>query len=232
LWYFVGFDKANEVGSEDPEVTPHCDSAHGIVVRNTFAMLRVLGRLQHPIGVTKLAAEVGIPKTTAHRLLEQMARENIVVRRNHKWTLGSGLHEVDRRHTDLGSVARHRLYAMTRATGATLCLFTKSGDQLRIVSRTYGQRVTQLMTASEQAVVAEHPASAIWQALQTGQLAAEHRQVHPDCCCIATAFPLASGDTAVLGLALPDHHAVESLKRPLDKVASLILADLDRWEPR
>ena len=188
--------------------------------------------MQRPIGVTRLAAEVGIPKTTAHRLLEQMARENIVVRRDHKWALGSGFHEVDRRHTDLGSVARTRLYAMTRATGATLCLLVKSGPELRVLSRTYGRRVTQVMTAADQAVAAEHPASAIWQALQTGQLSAEHREAHPDCCCIATPFSLASGDIAVLGLALPDHHAVESLKRPLGKVASLIVADLDRQEPR
>jgi predicted ArsR family transcriptional regulator len=228
----VELDKSGWVSSAAQEVRGDGDSAQGVVVRNTFAVLRVLGRLQRPIGVTRLAAEVGIPKTTVHRLLEQLARENVVERRDRKWSLASGFLDVDRRHTDLVNVAGTRLYAMTRATGAAMCLYTKSGAGLRIVSRTYGPRVTQLMTASDQAAAAEHPASAIWQALQTGQMAAEHRQTHPDCCCIATPFTLASGETAVLGLALPDHQAVESLKRPLDKVASLIVADLDRWEPR
>jgi hypothetical protein len=232
LYYSVELDKSGGVSSATQEVRRDGDSAQGVVVRNTFAVLRVLGRLQRPIGVTRLAAEVGIPKTTVHRLLEQLARENVVVRRDRKWSLGSGLLDVDRRHTDLVSVAGTRLYAMTRATGAAMCLYTKSGAGLRIVSRTYGPRVTRVMTASDQAAAAEHPASAIWQALRTGQMAAEHRQVHPDCCCVATPLTLASGEIAVLGLALPDHQAVESLKRPLDKVASLIVADLDRWEPR
>jgi hypothetical protein len=86
------------------------------------------------------------------------------------------------------------------------------------------------MSAFEQSIAPEHPASAMWQAIETGRLSAEHRVVHPECCCIATPFPLPSGDVAVLGLALPDHRGVESLKRPLDKVASLILDDVHRWE--
>ncbi len=86
------------------------------------------------------------------------------------------------------------------------------------------------MTAFEQSIAPEHPASAMWQAIASGRLSAEHRVVHPECCCIATPFSLPSGNIAVLGLALPDHRAVESLKRPLDKVASLILDDVHRWE--
>lgn len=193
-------------------------------------MLRVLGRMQGPVGVSRLAAAVGIPKATAHRLLEQMAGENIVERRDRKWVLASGFHNLDRRDRDLGGVARQRLYAMTHATGATLCLYLQSGQKLRALTSTHGRRMGQVMTAFEQSIAPEHPASAMWQAIETGRLSAEHRVVHPECCCIATAFSLPSGDIAVVGLALPDHRAVESLKRPLDKVASLILDDVNRWE--
>ncbi len=193
-------------------------------------MLRVLGRMHGPVGVSRLAAAVGIPKATAHRLLEQMAGENIVERRDRKWVLASGFHDLDRRHSDLGGIARQRLYAMTHATGATLCLYLQSAEKLRPLTTTHGRLMGQVMSAFEQAVAPEHPASAMWQAIETGRLSAEHRVVHPECCCIATPFPLPSGDVAVLGLASPDHRGVESLKRPLDKVASLILDDVHRWE--
>jgi IclR helix-turn-helix domain len=188
--------------------------------------------MQRPVGVSRLAAEAGIPKTTAHRLLEQMARENVVERHDRKWALGPGLHDLDRRHKDLGSIARQRLYAMTQATGATICLYQKSPTTLRLLTRTYGRFMTHVMTGFDQTTAAEHPASAMWQALETGQLASEHREVHPACSCIAIPFSLPAGDIAVLGLALPDHRAVESLKRPLANVASLILADIDRLATR
>ncbi|MCV7426184.1 helix-turn-helix domain-containing protein [Mycobacterium montefiorense] len=205
-------------------------AGEGRLVRSAFAMLRVLGRMQGPVGVSRLAAAVGIPKTTAHRLLEQMARENIVERRERKWVLAVGFHDLDRRDRDLSSIARQRLYAMTRATGATLSLCLQSADTLRPLASTCGRLTTQVMTAVEQTMAPRHPASAMWEALETGRLCAEHRVVHPECCCIAMPFVLPSGDIAVLGLALPDHRAVESLKRPLDKMASLILEDVSRWE--
>jgi IclR helix-turn-helix domain len=205
-------------------------SGQGRLVRSAFAMLRVLGRMHGPVGVSRLAAAVGIPKATAHRLLEQMAGENIVERRDRKWVLAAGFHDLDRRHSDLGDIARQRLYAMTHATGATLCLYLQSAEKLRPLTATHGRLMGQVMSAFEQSVAPEHPASAMWQAIETGRLSAEHRVVHPECCCIATPFPLPSGGIAVLGLALPDHRGVESLKRPLDKVASLILDDVHRWE--
>ena len=207
-------------------------SAQGRLVRSTFAVLRVLGQMQRPVGVSTVSAQAGIPKTTAHRLLEQMARETVVERHGHKWALGPGLRDLDRRQMDLADVAGRRLYAMTRETGATLCLYQQAPTTLHLLTRTYGRLMTQVMTGFDQTTAAEHPASAMWQALKSGHLASEHRQVHPDCCCIATPFELPSGDIAVLGLALPDHRAVESLKRPLDKLASLILSDIDQLGSR
>jgi IclR family transcriptional regulator, acetate operon repressor len=206
------------------------ESRQGALVRNAFAVLRVLGRMHQPVGVTKVAAEVGIPKTTAHRLLEHMARENVVVRRDRRWALGTGLPELDRRYNDLESIASPRLYAMTQATGATLFLYAKSGTTLSALSRSYGPGIGRVMTASHQALAAEHPDSAIWKALNGGQLAAEYREVHPDCCGIATPLCLPSGATVALALALPDGRAIEALKRPLDRLASQIVADINRLD--
>jgi DNA-binding IclR family transcriptional regulator len=86
------------------------------VVHNAFVPLRVLGRMYLPVGVTRLAAETGMPKTTVHRLLEQLAAENMVVRVERRWVLGGGVHELDRRLQDLASVAAPRLRSITQAT--------------------------------------------------------------------------------------------------------------------
>jgi len=77
----------------------------GITVRRTFMLLRTLGRMQVSIGVTQLALEAGLAKTTAHRLLQHLAAEGIVVHQGRKWVLGTGLRDLDRRLPDLGTIA-------------------------------------------------------------------------------------------------------------------------------
>lgn len=202
------------------------EARQGYTVNKTFALLRALGRMQRPVGVTRLAVEVGIAKTTAHRLLEQMAQEDVVVRRDHKWALGTGLHDVDHRLADVVAIAQPRLHALTQATGASLFLYAEWGDTLRAISRSYGPRLTEVMPAAEQILAAEHPASAIWQALKRGRPVAEYGEVHRDCCCIATPFRLPSGDIAVLALTSPSRRDVEALKRALERNALLLCAEM------
>src|SRR5262245_1854909 len=173
-------------GGHFTDITQDGQLSHGNVVRNTFAVLRYLGQTQRPVGVTRLAAEVGIPRTTIHRLLEYMAREGVVVRQDGHWTLTADFRDLDRRDTDLEAVARPRLSAMTQGTGATLFIYRKSGATLSAFARSYGPGLSRLITPTDQAAAAEHPASATLRALQSGQLAAEHGETHPDCSSIAT----------------------------------------------
>ncbi|MFJ4468224.1 helix-turn-helix domain-containing protein [Streptomyces sp. NPDC089424] len=203
------------------------------VVHNTFALVRALSQASRPVGVTGLASVVGIPKTTAHRLLEQMAQEGIVARRDHKWALEPGFtHQMRSGHrlTGLSVVARPRLHAIARATGASLFLHVVSHDFLETACCSYGSQITDFMPAAAQRLASVHPASAIWLALDAGQLAAEYQQVYHQCNCIAAPVLLPSGGTAVLALARPKNVEVESLKRPLDRTVSLILSDLRRLE--
>ncbi|MEU6343385.1 helix-turn-helix domain-containing protein [Streptomyces sp. NPDC046977] len=203
------------------------------VVRSAFALIRVLARARRPMGVTSLAAAVGLPKTTAHRILEQLAREGVVTRRDHAWALGAGLGDLSQApyRADLAGVAHVRMHALTRATGATLFLYVQApGQPLNALSRTYGARVRGAVTAPEQRRAAEHPASAIWCALERGQLAAEYGEAHPEIDCIATAMTVPCGDTAILTLAEPSGVDLEPFKRPLDRTIALILSDLRRLE--
>ncbi|WP_030185350.1 helix-turn-helix domain-containing protein [Streptomyces sp. NRRL S-813] len=198
------------------------------VVHNSFALVRALSRAQRPVSVTALASVVGIPKTTAHRLLEQMAQEGIVTRCDHKWALRPGfgyLMRAGERPSALTVLARPRLHAMAQATGASLFLHRESDDTLETVCCSYAPHVGRIMPPSEQRRAALHPASTIWLALDSGQLAAEYQEVRPECNCIATPISLPSGGTAVLALARPNELEVESLKRPLERVASRILSE-------
>ena len=98
-------------------------------------------QMQSPVGVTRLAAETGIPKTTVHRLLEQLADENVVERVERRWVLGGGLHDLDRRLPNLASVAHPRLRSVAQATGASLFLYARSGQRLDVMSCSYGARL-------------------------------------------------------------------------------------------
>jgi hypothetical protein len=225
----MAFRMADGVRSTD--FTQDGQLSHGNVVRNAFSVLRFLGRTQRPVGVTRLAAEVGIPRTTIHRLLEQMAREGIVMRRDGHWTLAPDFRDLDRRDRDLEAVVRPRLCAMTQATGATLFIYRNSGTTLSAFARSYGQGLSRLVMPTDQAASAEHPASATIRALQSGQLATELGEAHPNCSGIAMPFLLPCGDCAVLSLGLPRQCDVEMLKRPLERLAIRILNDIERMEP-
>jgi hypothetical protein len=188
-----------------------------------------MGRVQqHPVGVTRLAALTGIPKTTVHRLLEQLAQENIVVRDDHRWTFAAGVYELDCRRSELASIAHPRLRAISQATGATLFLYDATGGKLEPISRAYGSRFAQILTPTEQRLAAASPASAVSQALDTGQMASEYGAVNQACSCIATPFGLPSGEPAILAFGLPSKEDMETFKRPLDRTATLVQSEMRR----
>ncbi|MFG2480241.1 helix-turn-helix domain-containing protein [Streptomyces fagopyri] len=203
------------------------------VVHSAFALVRALREAPRPLGVTDLASIVGIPKTTAHRLLEQMAEEDIVTRRDHKWELAPGFGELTpagRRPSPLKAAARPRLNALAQATGASVILHSVSDGVLDTVYSAHGTLLAPLVPAAEQRLAAVHPAASQWRALASGQVEAEYQEVRPGCICIAAPASLPSGGTVVASLARPENREVESLKRPLERVVSLILSDERRFE--
>ncbi|MFF2380813.1 helix-turn-helix domain-containing protein [Streptomyces sp. NPDC058108] len=198
------------------------------VVHSAFALVRALREAPEPLGVTDLASLAGIPKTTAHRVLEQMAQEGIVTRRAHRWAIAPGFGELMRagaRFSPLEAVARPRMNALARATGATVVLHRVSEGVVDTVYCAYGPLLAPLVPATEQRLAAVHPAASLWRALASGQVAAEYQEVHPGCVCIAAPAVLPSGGTLVASLARPENREVESLKQPLERVVSLIVSD-------
>ncbi|MFF4899760.1 helix-turn-helix domain-containing protein [Streptomyces sp. NPDC001068] len=226
--------------AEDPAVRPGSglpgaaqDRPAG-VVHSAFALVRALSEAPGPLGVTELASVAGIPKTTAHRLLEQMAEERIVARHDHRWAIAPGFGELvraGRRPSPLAAAARPRLDAVVRGTGASVFLHRMADGVLDTVYCGHGALLAPLMPAPDQRLAAAHPAASLWRALAAGQVAAEYDEVRPGCICIAAPAPLPSGGTIVASLARPADREVESLKRPLERIVSLIAADERRLRP-
>jgi predicted transcriptional regulator len=227
--YLVRSDNIDELSAAGLAGSADRESPPTSVLHSSFALLRALGRIQrHPVGVTRLASETGIPKTTVHRLLEQLAQENVVQRENGRWTFAAGLHELDRRRHDLAGVAEPRVRSISLATRASIFLYDAPANRLRAMCRAYGSGFTGILSASQQSLGAESPESAAYQALYRGHMTSEYGAVHPECSCIATPFPLPSGETGIIAFALPMRKDLESFKRPLDRVAKLIQSDMHR----
>jgi hypothetical protein len=184
--------------------------------------------MQVPVGVTQLALEAGLTKTTAHRLLQHLAAEGIVVRQKRKWMLGTGLHNLDRRLPDLAEIAHSRLRGLVLNTGATVFAYAHTGGALTALVRFHGPRLTRAIPPTDQVRCAESPVSVIFRALERGQLSTKYVESHPACNCIATPFELPSGDMGVLSLASTSREQVESLRSVLDRNATALSADMRR----
>jgi hypothetical protein len=84
------------------------------------------------------------------------------------------------------------------------------------------------LSPSAQRLAAESSASAVSQALDTGQMASEYGVVHLECSCIATPFALPSGEAGIVAFGLAMNGELEEFKRPLDRVAKLIQSEMRR----
>jgi hypothetical protein len=140
----------------------------------------------------------------------------------------TGVYELNRHPSDLAGVAHRRLRAMSLATGASIFLYDATGNRLKAMSRAYDSRFAGTLSPSEQRLAAESPASAIPQALDTGQMASEYGAVPLECSCIATPFALPSGEAGIVAFGLPMNDGLEEFKRPLDRVAKLIQSEMRR----
>jgi IclR family acetate operon transcriptional repressor len=92
------------------------------VLEGAFGLLEAVERAGEA-GLTKLAAECGLPKTTAHRLLEQLAELGAVERHRGNYRVGPQMFHLGRRwqpHPGLRSAAREPIRRLAELTGAAV----------------------------------------------------------------------------------------------------------------
>ncbi|MBV9879711.1 MAG: IclR family transcriptional regulator [Gemmatirosa sp.] len=113
-------------------------------VRRAAAILRALGGPAQDLGLSEIAAEVHLHKTTVFRLLDALEHEELVVRDHARETYRLGpelvaLGNRARRAVGLHAAARPELVALARVTGETATLEVLVGDEVLILDEVFGR---------------------------------------------------------------------------------------------
>ncbi|OLT30329.1 IclR family transcriptional regulator [Nocardiopsis sp. CNR-923] len=136
-------------------------------------LLRFLASRPGPVSASTAAAELGLPRSSVHQLLEAMAEEGFVTHlpEERRWGLGVAAFEIGSaylRHEGLERLARPLLTQLTEATGATAHLGVLHGsDTLYLLKEQpphaptlitgVGVRLPAHLTASGRAMLALLP---------------------------------------------------------------------------
>jgi DNA-binding IclR family transcriptional regulator len=114
-------------------------------IDRALAILKTLGGARADWGLTDLAAELGLHKTTVHRILGALEREGFVARDPERQTvsLGPGVIQLGiqaRRSAGLHDAARPVLEALAAETGETATLEVLVGDaEVLILDEVHGR---------------------------------------------------------------------------------------------
>ncbi len=115
-------------------------------VRRAIALLKMFSDERREWGLTDLAREVDLNKTTAYRLLTALESEGMVARdpKTEAWRLGSGaitLGALALRSNDLVRAARPELQTLVEETAETASLEVLVGDEVLILDEVEGPSV-------------------------------------------------------------------------------------------
>ncbi|MFE0174934.1 IclR family transcriptional regulator [Streptomyces sp. NPDC059002] len=105
------------------------------VLQGAFLLLEELARAGDA-GLTDLAAGTGLPKATAHRLLDQLAALGAVERQSGRYRIGAAVAHLARSwgtHHPLGRAAVQPLRRLSAATGASVALAAPAAVGRRMV---------------------------------------------------------------------------------------------------
>jgi DNA-binding IclR family transcriptional regulator len=112
-------------------------------VRRAIALLKVFTDQRTDWGLSEIAREAGLNKTTAYRLLTALEAEGMVARSSlgQTWRLGNeaiALGALAMRSNDLVTATRPELEALVRETGETASLEVLDGDEIVILDGVEG----------------------------------------------------------------------------------------------
>jgi IclR family transcriptional regulator, acetate operon repressor len=140
------------------------------VLEGAFALLDALRRCGGEAGLNEMAAACGMPKSSAHRLLDQMLLIGAVERRGRRYRLGPQLYRLGESwqpHPGLRLAARYPLHRLRAATGASVLVAVLRDDRALTVASVPGEVEAQvpvrdgmsftLDTAAGQVLTARQP---------------------------------------------------------------------------
>jgi IclR family transcriptional regulator, acetate operon repressor len=222
------------------------------VLEGAFELLEAMRRTQEA-GLTALAVESGLPKATAHRLLEQLVRLGAAERRDGRYRIGSSIFRLGHGWQPLpGLRAAAHLPArrLAHATGASVGVCVLRGGRTMVVAGVagVGEPLVALTpgatypwsTAAGKVLVAEGdpeaptgPLPTAWRResaeIRAHGLAYERGDVVAGVHCVAVPLRDRSGRAvAALCAIVPDEHRLPALADPTVRAGRTISARLSR----
>ncbi|CAL9308588.1 hypothetical protein SUDANB25_04406 [Streptomyces sp. SudanB25_2051] len=195
------------------------------MLEGAFALLDALRRHGGEAGVTELAAVCGMPKSTAHRLLEQLVALEAVERRGPRYRLGAHLYRLGQAwqpHPGLRAAGRLPLHRLRAATGGSVLLAVMREDRALTVCSVPG-RVESLVPVRDGEVFSLD--TALGKALRgpvRGGAVLDREDVMAGVCCAA--LPVRSPAGAVVGAVAAVVEAGQRLEVVAGRVAEAALA--------
>lgn len=121
------------------------------MLRNCATVLRLFSAERRQLSVTEAAARLGIPKSSASRLLKAMKEAGLLrhVAGTPRYEIGNLLFEVARLHrssSDLIEMTDAELRALTRATGHTGYISILDGTDMMVIRMHRGTHPLQVVT--------------------------------------------------------------------------------------
>ncbi|WP_406440864.1 helix-turn-helix domain-containing protein [Streptomyces sp. NBC_00631] len=222
------------------------------VLEGAFALLDAVQQEQDA-GVTALAEVCGLPKTTAYRLLDQLAELGAVERSAGRYRIGPGMFRLGhdwQPYPGLRAAARRPLRRLTAVTGTTVALAVLHRGQTLVLDWAApadapcplpdDQPVWPWYTAAGKALAAwAHPGPALgppprtWPdeaaRIRESGAAYDHEEVLEGVCCAAVPVAAADGlPVAALCVLTGPGHRLERLADTSRRAASAITAGLGR----
>ncbi|MDF9817009.1 IclR family acetate operon transcriptional repressor [Streptomyces sp. SPB162] len=209
------------------------------VLQGAFGLLSAVDRAGEA-GLTRLASECGLPKTTAYRLLEQLVALNAVERCGGGYRMGPRMFRLGQEwqpHPGLRAAVREPVRRLVGATGATVGISALREGRTLVLNWTPGEdtalppprggTVWPWFTAAGKVLVAgadralpldRLPAS--WPreaaAIRDRGVAFDREEVVPGVCCVAV--PLYAADDAPVAALCVLTHPARNLERLADVV--------------
>ncbi|MGW1209342.1 IclR family transcriptional regulator [Streptomyces sp. NPDC002499] len=221
------------------------------VLEGAFGLLGAVERAGEA-GLTRLAAECGLPKTTAYRLLEQMVELGVVERNRRGYRMGPrlfGLGQGWQPHPGLRAAAREPARRLARITGATVGINVLREGRTFVLDWTVGETPAALgplldrvdwpwfTAAGKVLVAAAHPritvgpVPASWrrecEEIRIRGVAFEREELTVGVCCLAVPLHGPSGvPVAALSVLTDPAHSLERLVGVTEQTARIIDAAL------
>lgn len=222
------------------------------VLEGAFALLEAVESLEEA-GLTRLAEDSGLPKTTAHRLLEQLIDLGAVERANVRghYRMGPRLFQLGhgwQPYPGLKTAAAGPLRSLANATGTTVTASVlRNGKTLAVVGHAadteplvpvrpgatwpWSTAAGKLMVAAAQPGIPFGPLPGSWNqtaaTIRDEGLAIDREEVLPGVFCLATPVFAPSGEVvAALGVLTGSPHRLRRLIPAAVRAAKIISGDL------